>query len=511
MCTYLDQVRHTYYFRRAVPAELQPFILTGTGKPRTEWKLSLGTKDRDEAKRLIPAETIASQRLLDAARAELLRGALPPPAPVGHCSPWASEEAFEHWQEGERDQSERDARHEARRPVRRRLRREMEGGSGDIGPEKAAMRDLLRQARRDATEAAERFPLRAIPAAGEGPSAPSEGLTAAIADAPLAAMLDTTIIPLWAAERKVLPKGKDAHAAVVRWFYERVGRKAVAEITRKDVLAFKAKLVSEGTSAANIKVKLSRLRTLLNWAADNDYAETNVADGITIRDTDAAKNKRKEFDLVSLNAIFASPVFVDGFRPVSGKGEAAYWLPLLALHTGARLEELGHLRPGDVMQISYPDATGENRASCFIRLKEDAKGNPHLKNAGSERDVPMHPTLERLGFIDFVQEAVSLGHTRLFPKLMPDKYGRLTAKWGEWFGPYLRIVCGVADKRMVFHSFRHTFKQYARHAGIIEGVQRQIMGHSSGDVADAYGSGYPLHQLVAGMDCYAVPGLAPLG
>lgn len=59
-------------------------------------------------------------------------------------------------------------------------------------------------------------------------------------------------------------------------------------------------------------------------------------------------------------------------------------------------------------------------------------------------------------------------------------------------------TCGVTDKRMVFHSFRHTFKQYVRHAGIIEGVQRQIMGHGSSDVADDYGSGYRLHQAVEG-------------
>lgn len=60
---------------------------------------------------------------------------------------------------------------------------------------------------------------------------------------------------------------------------------------------------------------------------------------------------------------------------------------------------------------------------------------------------------------------------------------------------------------MVFHSFRHTFKDYARLAGIEEGIQRQIMGHSSGDVADNYGSGFPLHKLVEGIKRYKVPGL----
>jgi hypothetical protein len=33
------------------------------------------------------------------------------------------------------------------------------------------------------------------------------------------------------------------------------------------------------------------------------------------------------------------------------------------------------------------------------------------------------------------------------------------------------------------------------------------MGHSPGDVADEYGSGYSRHQLVEGMKLYKVPGL----
>ncbi len=57
MCICLDQVGSTYYFRRVVPAELRPFIPTRSGKPRTEWKVSLGTKDRSEAKRLLSART----------------------------------------------------------------------------------------------------------------------------------------------------------------------------------------------------------------------------------------------------------------------------------------------------------------------------------------------------------------------------------------------------------------------------------------------------------------------
>ncbi len=141
-----------------------------------------------------------------------------------------------------------------------------------------------------------------------------------------------------------------------------------------------------------------------------------------------------------------------------------------------------------------------------IHVTEDADDGLKIKTAGSERLVPVHPELEALGFIRFVEAAQKAGQARIFPALKPNKYGRLTAKWGEWFSLYKRDVCGVTDGRMVFHSFRHTFKDNARNSGMIEGVQRQIMGHSGKDVADDYGSGYGLHQVVEGMKAYRVPG-----
>lgn len=52
MCTYLNKTGATYHFRRMVPDDLLGHFKTERGNPRLEWKRSLGTKDRDEAKRL---------------------------------------------------------------------------------------------------------------------------------------------------------------------------------------------------------------------------------------------------------------------------------------------------------------------------------------------------------------------------------------------------------------------------------------------------------------------------
>lgn len=71
MCTYLAKRGSTYYFRRAVPLELRVAM-----EGRAEFMLSLGTKDRDEAKRRIPAQTLRTDALLADAAAKL--AAAPP-------------------------------------------------------------------------------------------------------------------------------------------------------------------------------------------------------------------------------------------------------------------------------------------------------------------------------------------------------------------------------------------------------------------------------------------------
>ena len=43
-------------------------------------------------------------------------------------------------------------------------------------------------------------------------------------------------------------------------------------------------------------------------------------------------------------------MFTQGSRPHGGKGEAAYWFPLISLFSGARRTEIAQLKVGDVRQ-----------------------------------------------------------------------------------------------------------------------------------------------------------------
>jgi integrase len=51
------------------------------------------------------------------------------------------------------------------------------------------------------------------------------------------------------------------------------------------------------------------------------------------------------------------------------------------------------------------------------------------------------------------------------------------------------------DKRKVFHSFRHSFKDACRDSGIPVDVHEAITGHAPGHVGGGHGRGFTVERL----------------
>uniref|UniRef100_A0A0S4TXK9 Phage integrase n=1 Tax=Ralstonia solanacearum TaxID=305 RepID=A0A0S4TXK9_RALSL len=315
----------------------------------------------------------------------------------------------------------------------------------------------------------------------------------------------TAVVEAWAKERQPEPQTVQIADRVVKRFYEHVGFVPVRDMTRAHVLQFKDRLLASGQTATNTNKQLTMLRALLSFAVDNQMADINAAQGVKVAERKNAKATRMPFDLPALQAIFSSPVYTKEARPDGGAGEAAYWLPLLAMFTGARVEELCQLRPEDIYEDTYRDAEDNERRCWVMRITNEGEGQG-VKNAGSVRRIPIHAELLARGFVEYAQS--HKGKPRIFPALKPNGRGAESGNWSKWFGKYLRNVIKVKDERMVFHSFRHLFKDLAREAGIAEDVSDAITGHASGKVSRRYGGlTYPLAPLVAGMERIRVVGL----
>jgi integrase len=213
--------------------------------------------------------------------------------------------------------------------------------------------------------------------------------------------LDTDIVEGWAAERKPSPRGKDAYLRDAKLFNRMIGRKSVELINKADVMAYKRLLIADPKrSQINVRDRLAYLRTLLEWAAQEDMVPANVARDIKMAVTERSE-KRKDFDTDDLNALFAGPVHAEGKRPKGSFGEAAYWLPLIAIYMGARREEIGQLRVCDVKRVPYIDDADQRQEVWCIDITDaddddDALPN-QIKNEASKRLVPLHPKLIELG------------------------------------------------------------------------------------------------------------------
>lgn len=311
----------------------------------------------------------------------------------------------------------------------------------------------------------------------------------------------------WINERTPIKRTVGQARKVIGRYVEHMGDAKVEQITRRNVVEFKDKLLGSGQTPVNTNKQLMILGILLNFAVSNSIIEQNPAKGVKVEVRKNAKEARLPFDLPALTALFSSPIYSLGERPKGGAGEAGYWLPLLALFTGARIEELCQLHPNDVYQEAYRELDGVERSAWVLRITDEGPKQA-LKNPGSRRRIPIHAELIRLGFVEYARNAI--GRERIFDKLIPDVVGDESGNWSKWFGGYLREKAGVTDKRIVFHSLRHTFKHEARAMEIAEDISDAITGHSGGKVSRNYGgTDYPLRPLVEAMNRFRITGFVP--
>jgi integrase len=273
----------------------------------------------------------------------------------------------------------------------------------------------------------------------------------------------------------------------------------IRDITKAHVRTFKAKLLAtparrkKGStlSAASVAKNLGALRSVLAWAMAQGYIDLNPADGLTAvaGPKNGGEKARLPYSPGDLKRIFSE----------ERKGAANYWLPYLALYTGARLEELAQLRVVDVKTddgVAYLDIHGRD--------------GRRIKTRSSERKVPLHPELLRLGFLQYVEGQRKAGHERVSSTLEQDTHGSWSGAWSKWYGRHLRSL-GITDRRLTFHSFRHTMKDALRAARVPDAEQRAILGHSGVGVADGYGIGFPLTVLTESMAKVRYPGVSVEG
>ena len=296
------------------------------------------------------------------------------------------------------------------------------------------------------------------------------------------------LLRYWVKQTQRLPRTLMDATTAVRRLKAVVGDLTPAEIDKRKAVSFKDSLIQEGLAYATASKNLGLIKSMFEIARSNELINENPFKEVKLVKPLRMEKARVSFTSEEIEKIFSSPVFREGFRPKGGAGEAAVWLPLIAYMTGMRLEEIGQLTQDDIRRQDD---------IWYFNLDHAPHKGQVLKNQSSRRQIPIHSRLIELGFLKLVDASTG----RLFPELSSAGSRQLTASWSQWFGRYLRQVIGIADPRKTFHSFRHTFKDLCREAGISKDLHDRLTGHSSQDVGDGYGSGtYPLRPLALAID-----------
>ena len=169
-------------------------------------------------------------------------------------------------------------------------------------------------------------------------------------------------------------------------------------------------------STANANAYLGNFSTFINWAVGEEIIDRNPARGLRLPDEVARRDKRHPFSAKQLKLILNAPLYTgcaDDERGWATVGAARprgarFWVPLIALHTGMRLNEICQL---DVTDIRVLDGIA---CICVTRSTLVGSTDKRLKTGVSDRVIPVHPTLLDLGLARYADDKRREGQDKLF-------------------------------------------------------------------------------------------------
>lgn len=230
--------------------------------------------------------------------------------------------------------------------------------------------------------------------------------------------------------------------------------KTIDEILAMDI----EKTIAQNT----LKKRIDWIHILFEWAKDSDYVSKNRTKGLKIGNKKRTRDdeERDPYDKSDLDRLI-NTICYDPNRP------ERFWVPLIALHSGLRLDEGCQLYLDD---IQY-DETG----IPFFDVNDEL--DKKVKTSSSRRCVPVHPLLIELGFLEYVEKLRKKGKVRLWEGLSrrEDGYGVDLGKWYQDFNRYFI----TEDKNKVFHSFRHNMEDLLKSHRAEEPLRNDIMGHAN--------------------------------
>jgi integrase len=177
-----------------------------------------------------------------------------------------------------------------------------------------------------------------------------------------------------------------------------------------------------GLSIKTVNKDMARIGSLLKYCHELGYISNNPATGLQISEKQRADQERNVYTSEDIKRIV-------GNLPLDAEYPERYWIPLIGLYSGLRLNEICQLHIEDVVNV--------DGHWCFDI--NDA-GNKRLKNAASARLIPIHPRLIETGFVLYYEAMKAQGQPRLWMNLTHLDLHGYTNSIGKWYARFNREV-----------------------------------------------------------------------
>jgi integrase len=259
-------------------------------------------------------------------------------------------------------------------------------------------------------------------------------------------------------------------------------RRTIDQLREKGRSVEKAKRGIEGDT---LNRHLTFLGQIFDCAIARGVKNLDIIDLTKLRSKNRGKNKRArderaKLPIDSAKAIFLTAPFSNcaGWDDMGRWGEeggsqvfhcALYFVPILIYYTGARREELCGAMVDDIIF---------DREGCRPYIRIAPNEQRRLKNPQSKRNIPLHPELIRLGFLEYVRKIRSLGYKLLFPDLYsPTSSSPLGNRFYKLFKPIL-TAAEITEKGLGAHAVRHLFGAQLKKKLLSKEDRADLLGHA---------------------------------
>lgn len=307
----------------------------------------------------------------------------------------------------------------------------------------------------------------------------------------------TELLALWEREHRANGRAEKTAADyrnIVQLFTKHIGHDDASKVTRGMIKGFCDHLVHEkGLAAKTVNGRyLTCLKAIFRVGYERELIADNPAAVVQQKVVKKPQSRPPGFTdeeaklILSLADRAMQPPPADGARDRRSmhNKRVARWVPWVLCYTGARVAEITQLRKEDVQEVD---------GIPFIRITPEAGS----VKTGQYRDVPLHPHLVEMGFLDFVRASAE-GPLFYEPKPEAKRKGKgiTQPQWaGNELGRWLKTELGGAwPDVQPNHAWRHRFKTQGRLHGIGSEFIDAIQGHSNKTVAASYGE-MPLKAL----------------